>query len=184
MAILPVYLYDHPVLRKKTTPVAEITQEVQDLVENMLETMYNAPGIGLAANQVGSHHRLFVCDISEDGNEPLILINPTILEFFGDDTEMEEGCLSLPNLRDIVVRPDGIKVEFQDIEGNKREMEVDGLLSRVMQHEIDHLEGTYFYERLSPVRKARSFATLKRIARGLEGAEYPVQQAPTTSGRR
>lgn len=175
MAILPVYLYDHPVLKKKTIPVQEISDEIKELTSNMLETMYNAPGIGLAANQVGETHRLFVCDISEDGNEPLIVINPSIKEFFGDDTEMEEGCLSLPNLRDNVIRPDGIVLEFLDIEGNQREMKVDGLLSRVMQHEIDHLEGMYFFERLSPVRKARSYAMLKRIARGIEGAEYPVE---------
>ncbi|MFM8178180.1 MAG: peptide deformylase, partial [Candidatus Kapaibacterium sp.] len=115
----------------------------------------NAEGIGLAANQVGSSHAVCIVDISEtdqgEGTGPITLINPVIDAMSDEEDELEEGCLSLPNLRDIVVRPEAVAVRYMDEHMRERTLEADGLLARVLQHEIDHLNGIYFFERLSPV---------------------------------
>ncbi|MDW8225890.1 MAG: peptide deformylase [Bacteroidota bacterium] len=174
--ILPIYLYDHPVLRQVAEPITDLTPEIRRLAQDMLETMYNAHGVGLAANQVGVTRRLIVVDIGEDEGmrEPLILLNPTIEAFSEETVEMEEGCLSLPELREIVVRPAAVQVHYVDFRGHECHIAADGLLARVLQHEIDHLNGVYFTDRLSPVRRLLLRRKLERIARGEALPPYPV----------
>jgi len=178
--ILPVYTYNHPVLRQKATQISDMTDELRSFVENMFETMYNANGIGLAANQVGAGHAVTVIDIGDADEEsssddgPLVLINPVIEAVSDEELEFEEGCLSLPDFRDIVVRPEAIQVRFFDRDMKEHVRQVEGLLARVMQHEIDHLNGIYFFERLSPIRRTLSQGRLKKIARGDVTTEYPL----------
>lgn len=177
--ILPVYTYNHPVLKQRTIEIPDLSDELNALIDDMFATMYNANGIGLAANQVGKGLSLTVIDISdveedEDAEGPLVLINPVIEAFSDNEEEFEEGCLSLPDFRDVVIRPSEIQVRFLDRHMKEQRMEVGGLLSRVMQHEIDHLNGIYFYERLSPIRRTLAQGKLKRIARGDIEPEYEV----------
>lgn len=180
MSVLPVYLYDHPVLDKPTKPVEDINDDIRLLIRQMIETMHGADGIGLAANQVGRGLALTVIDLGADDEEypmekPLVLINPTI-ELFSDTTnDMQEGCLSLPGFRDVVTRPDAVKVRFFDENMQEHTIDAEGMLARVMQHEIDHLNGVYFFQRLSPVRKAMAHNKLKRIQRGNVDTSYPVR---------
>ena len=177
--ILPIYTYNHPVLKKKTDQLSDMTDEINQLIDSMFETMHNANGIGLAANQVGRGLALTVIDVSDADEDagvdgPLTLINPVIEAFSDEVEEFEEGCLSLPDLRDVVVRPEGIQVRFLDRNMREHVREVDGLLARVMQHEIDHLNGIYFFERLSAIRRTLASSKLKRIAKGMVETEYPL----------
>ena len=177
--ILPVYTYNHPVLKQKTALIDEMTDELKTLIDNMFETMYNANGIGLAGNQVGKGLALTVIDISDADDEagadgPITLINPVIEAFSEDEEEFEEGCLSLPDFRDVVVRPEAIQLRYLDRDMKEHVREVGGLLARVMQHEIDHLNGIYFFERLSPIRRTLSSSKLKKIAKGQIETEYPL----------
>lgn len=159
-----------------------MSDELSDFINDMFETMYEANGIGLAANQVGKGLSVTVIDTSEALDEDeseksegrVVLINPVIESFGDEEEEFEEGCLSLPDLRDIVVRPTEIQVRYLDENFKEQVRQVDGLLARVMQHEIDHLNGTYFFERLSPIRKTLAQGKLKRIAKGDFDAEYAV----------
>ena len=181
--ILPVYTYNHPVLKQKTSQIEDMDDELNALIDNMFETMYNANGIGLAGNQVGKGLALTVIDISDADDEagtdgPLTLINPVIEAFSDEEEEFEEGCLSLPDFRDVVVRPEAIQVRFLDRDMNEQVREVGGLLARVMQHEIDHLNGIYFFERLSPIRRTLSSSKLQKIAKGLIATEYPLHKEP------
>jgi peptide deformylase len=178
MNILPIYTFDHPILRKKLKTIGEITDDVVKLALDMFTTMKNAEGIGLAANQVGHDLAMTVIDVTGvDGYEntkPLTLINP-IVEAFSDDEELsEEGCLSLPDLRADVMRPGGVQVRFYDLEMKEHVMEADKLLARVMQHEIDHLNGIYFVDRLKPMRRAMLKRRLLEIKRGEVEADYPL----------
>jgi peptide deformylase len=178
--ILPIYTYNHPVLKAKTDQITEMTDDLQRLIDDMFETMHNANGIGLAANQVGKGLALTVIDVSDAEEEetptPLTLINP-VIEAYSDITEeFEEGCLSLPEFREVVVRPEAIQVRYLDRDMKEHVLEVDGLLARVMQHEIDHLNGIYFFERLSAIRRTLSSSKLKRIAKGMVETEYPLFQ--------
>lgn len=186
MAILPIYTFDHPVLKQVATPVPEITDEVRTFVKNMFETMNNADGVGLAANQVGSQHAITVVDIGDLEEDdikagkkkhktpPIVLINPIVEVFSDDQMEYEEGCLSLPTLRDKVMRPTAIQLSFYDLNMKEHRMETDGLLARVVQHEIDHLNGIYFFEHLAPLRRAMAHPKLRRIQLGQVDADYPV----------
>lgn len=174
--ILPIYLYNHPVLRTKATPISEVNEDLRNFIENMFETMRHANGIGLAANQVGSSHALTVIDISEteegETSRPLVLINPVIEYFSDEEVEHEEGCLSLPDLRDMIVRPEAIQVRYYDENMKEHHVEADGLLARVMQHEIDHLNGMYFFERMSAIRRTLAKGKLKKIERGQIEPDY------------
>jgi peptide deformylase len=179
--ILPVYTYNHPVLKAATAKIDDMSDELASFVQNMFETMYNANGIGLAANQVGKGLSVTVIDISdsEDADEterPLVLINPVIEAFSDEETEFEEGCLSLPDFHDKVVRPAEIQVRFLDQHMKEHVREATGLLARVMQHEIDHLNGVYFFERLTPIRRTLASGKLKRIVRGDIEPAYPIFQ--------
>lgn len=179
--MLKICTYNHPVLKQKTAPIADMTDELQALIHDMFETMYHANGIGLAANQVGRGLSLTVIDIGDADEEetpaPLVLINPVVESFSDEEEEFEEGCLSLPEYRDVVVRPEAIQVRYLDEHLKEHVREVDGLLARVMQHEIDHLNGVYFFERLSPVRRVLAQGRLKRIARGDFDVPYETTSA-------
>jgi len=179
--ILPVYTYNHAVLKQKTSQIDDMSDELNALIDDMFATMYNANGIGLAANQVGKGLSLTVIDTQESdddesssSSEPLVLINPVIEAFSDEEEEFEEGCLSLPDLRDVVIRPTAIQVRYLDRLMKEQVREVDGILARVMQHEIDHLNGIYFYERLSPIRRTLASGKLKRIARGDIEPDYEI----------
>lgn len=177
--ILPVYTYNQPVLKQKTAQITEMSDELASFIDDMFETMYNANGVGLAANQVGKGLAVTVMDIAdtEDDNaisSPITLINPVIDAFSEENEEFEEGCLSLPDFRDKVVRPEAIQVRYLDRNMKEHVEQVDGLLARVMQHEIDHLNGVYFFERLSPIRRTLASSKLKRIAKGAVETEYPL----------
>lgn len=169
--ILPIYTYNHPVLKEKTSHIADMSDELRQFIDSMFLTMRHARGIGLAANQVGKGLAVTVIDISDMDDEggnvaPMVLINPVIEAYSDEEDEFEEGCLSLPDFHDVVVRPSAIQVRFLDADFKEHVREADGLLARVMQHEIDHLNGIYFFERLSPIRKTLASGKLKRIARG------------------
>ena len=154
MARLPILEYPDPRLRIRAEPVTKVDEEVRTLVADMLETMYEAPGIGLAATQVNVHKRILVIDISEDRDEPLCLINPEILESEGE-VSYEEGCLSVPGVFEAVDRAERIKVKALDENGESLEMDVDGLLAICIQHEMDHLEGKLFVDYLSALKRDR-----------------------------
>jgi peptide deformylase len=178
MSILPIYTFDHPVLRKKLRPVEEITDELVQLSADMFDTMHNADGIGLAANQVGRDLAMTVIDISGvDGYAtvaPLTLINPVVESVSDDEEGYEEGCLSLPDVRAEVMRPTAAQVRYFDLDMHEHVIEVDALLARVMQHEIDHLNGIYFVDRLKPMRRAMLKRRLLEIKRGEVEADYPL----------
>jgi peptide deformylase len=164
MAILDILHFPDPRLRNKAKPVAQVDDAIRRLLDDMLETMYQAPGIGLAATQVNVAQRVVVIDISEDKNEPLCLINPEILEKQGVE-EMEEGCLSVPGVFEPVSRANQIRVRALDREGNTFEMEAEGLLAVCIQHELDHLEGKLFVDYLSSLKRQRIRKKLEKESR-------------------
>lgn len=176
--ILPIYTFNHPVLRKKTELITDITDQLHTVIDNMFETMHNAEGIGLAANQIGVDGAFTVVDLSNHDDypdfQPIALINPVIDAFSDDVEESEEGCLSLPQYKGMVKRPYEIQMRFLDRKGNEQKLTADGLLARCIQHEVDHLNGLYFFDRMSPVKRALSKAKLNRIESGDFSVSYPV----------
>ena len=154
MASLDILIYPDPLLRRQAAPVAEVDGEVAGLVERMFETMYAAPGIGLAATQVDVHRRIVVIDVSEEKSAPLTLINPELLLVEGEG-EMQEGCLSIPGVYENVRRPDKVRVAAIDREGRPFELDAEGLLAVCIQHEVDHLDGKLFVDYLSPLKRNR-----------------------------
>ena len=154
MAKLPVLHYPDPQLRKKAVPIAAIDESVRSLAEDMLETMYAEGGIGLAATQVNIQRRLVVMDLSEQRDEPLILINPEILSSEVTE-EMQEGCLSVPDFYEVVRRAERVRLRYQTLDGEVIERESDGLFAVCIQHEIDHLNGKLFIDYLSPLKRQR-----------------------------
>lgn len=155
MAILPILCFPDPRLHKLAKPVAQVDERIQTLVKNMLDTMYDAQGIGLAATQIDVHERVVVIDVSEERNEPLVLINPEILWASEEKQLGEEGCLSVPGIYDGVERSVAVKVKALDENGNSREIDAEGMLAICMQHEMDHLMGKVFVEYLSPLKRNR-----------------------------
>jgi len=164
MAILEVLHHPDPRLRTRAVPVARVDDTIRRLVADMLETMYAAPGIGLAATQVNVHQRVVVIDLSEAHDQPLCLINPEILERQGEE-EMEEGCLSVPGVYERVRRAEFIRVKALDLEGQARDIATDGLLAVCIQHEMDHLEGRLFVDYLSPLKQQRIRKRLEKQRR-------------------
>jgi len=154
MAILNILHFPDERLRTVAKPVAKVTDKHRTLITNMLETMYDAPGIGLAATQINVHERILVVDISEEKNEPIVLINPEILEKDGDQ-EFDEGCLSVPGIYETVHRAENIRVSALNKDGESFEMDAHGLLAVCIQHEMDHLEGKLFVDYLSQLKKQR-----------------------------
>ena len=155
MALLTILCFPDPKLHTVAKPVQAVDARIKTLIADMLETMYDAKGIGLAATQVDVHERLIVIDVSEGRDVPLVLVNPTLI-WTSPDTHMnEEGCLSVPGIYDNVQRHDEVKVEALDGDGKNRLIEADGLLAVCIQHEMDHLMGKVFVEYLSPLKRNR-----------------------------
>ncbi|MDX1710723.1 MAG: peptide deformylase [Rhodovibrionaceae bacterium] len=155
MALLPIITAPDPVLKKKAKPVERVDGEIRRLMDDMLETMYAAPGIGLAAPQVGVSKRVLVVDVAREEEEPnpLRMGNPELVWVSDDDQSYEEGCLSLPEHYAEVVRPRAIRVRYLDHENEIRELECEGLLATCIQHEIDHLDGILFVDHLSALKR-------------------------------
>ena len=155
MAKKQILTIPDPLLRKVSEPVTSVNTEVKNLMDDMLETMYAAPGIGLAAVQVGVLKRIIVIDLSKDGQkkDPLFIVNPQITFKSDELISYEEGCLSIPNQFAEVKRPSSCKVNFLDYDGKKREINADGLLATCIQHEVDHLDGVLFIDHLSKLKK-------------------------------
>ena len=155
MALLPILCYPNPKLHTVAKPVQAVDARIKTLISDMLATMYEAKGIGLAATQVDVHERLIVIDVSEERDVPLVLINPEIIWKSAETHLNEEGCLSVPGIYDGVTRFDAVKVKALDGEGTSRMVEAEGLLSVCIQHEMDHLLGKVFVEYLSPLKRNR-----------------------------
>ncbi len=164
MAILDILRFPDPRLRNRAKRIDQVDAALQGVIDDMLETMYQAPGIGLAATQVNIAKRLIVMDLSEEKNQPLILINPEIIERDGSD-EHEEGCLSVPGIYETVKRAERIRVKALDREGNPFEMDADELLAICIQHEIDHLDGKLFVDYLSSLKRQRIRKKLEKEER-------------------
>ena len=154
MAILTILEFPDPRLRKKAVPVADVDDELRGLIDSMFETMYAAPGIGLAATQVDVHRRLLIADVSHEKDDPHVLINPEVLEKDGGAVS-EEGCLSVPGYFEEVERAEHIRVRYLDRNGSPVEKDAEGLLSICIQHEIDHLNGKLFVDYLSEAKRQR-----------------------------
>ncbi len=162
MALLNILHYPDPRLRTKAKAVTEFDSHLKTLISDMFETMYEAPGIGLAATQVNVHQRLLVMDVSEEKNEPKVLINPEILVSEGDE-EMDEGCLSVPGYYETVRRAEKVTVRAQDADGEFFELSADGLEAVCIQHEIDHLEGKLFVDYISRLKRDRIRKKLEKL---------------------
>lgn len=166
MALLPILQYPDPRLRTPARPVAAITEEIRKLAADMFETMYHAPGIGLAATQVNVQQRVIVVDVSRDKDEPMCLVNPEIVDKDGEE-EMEEGCLSVPGVFETVRRAERVRIRYLSLDGKETIIDADGLLAVCIQHEIDHLDGRLFVDYLSTLKR-------NRIRRKLEKAQAEV----------
>jgi peptide deformylase len=164
MAKLKILEFPDPRLRTKAAPVDAVDDELRTLISDMFETMYDAPGIGLAATQVDVHRRLLVADVSPDKSDPHVLINPEIVEKDGV-TVTDEGCLSVPGYYEEVERAQHIRVRFLDRDGESREMEAEGLLAVCIQHEMDHLDGKLFVDYLSETKRQRIRKKLEKERR-------------------
>ncbi|MDC1068486.1 peptide deformylase [Candidatus Kapabacteria bacterium] len=163
---LPIYNCYHPILRKKSTAVTGFDEKLKNFTNNMLETMYGADGIGLAANQVGDPRSIFIVDeFSGDISKrsPIIFINPKISLFSDETSDYKEGCLSIPKFYEYVTRPELIQIEYQDLNGVTHKMEFGDLLARVIQHEFDHLNGVLFFDKISSIKKTFAQNKLRKI---------------------
>lgn len=182
MSILPIVTYEDNVLREKAKPVQQNSKTLQKLIDDMFDTMYNADGVGLAAPQVGRALRVFVADAApfyeEEGDinqpEPLVLINPKITIESDEMVTMEEGCLSIPEIRGPVTRPEKVIVEYKGRDFKDQKLEVEGPLARVIQHETDHLDGILFIDHLSYFKQKLLSSKLKALAEGTSQIDYPV----------
>jgi peptide deformylase len=169
MTLLTVLHYPDPRLHKVAKPVAKVDERVRKLVADMAETMYDAPGVGLAATQVDVHERIIVIDVTEDQNQLMVFINPELVWASPEKKSWREGCLSVPEFYDEVERPDQIQVKALDIRGKPFEIKADGLLSVCLQHEMDHLLGKVFVEHLSLLKRNRISLKMKKRAKELVG---------------
>jgi len=180
MALLDILHYPDPRLRTVAKPVAEVTDETRKLIDDMFETMYAAPGIGLAAIQVNVPQRVIVIDVSDNGDEPLALINPEILEKDGVET-MQEGCLSVPGFYETVQRAEHIRFRCLDRDGKVVEREANGLLAVCVQHEIDHLNGKLFVDYLSDLKRSRIRKKLEKLQRQEAAESVPERQSSSVN---
>ena len=168
MAKLPIVTLPDPILRKVSTPVEQVDSEALRLAEDMLETMYAAPGIGLAAIQVGVPKRLVVLDVAgeDEPKRPMVLFNPEILSLGAETRVYEEGCLSIPDVRIDIERPSSLMLRYVDREGRRHEIPADGLLATAVQHELDHLDGKLIVDFMSRLKRDMVLRKFKKIARG------------------
>lgn len=165
MAKLEILEFPDPRLRTVAKPVEKVDDELRKLIDDMFETMYDAPGIGLAATQVNVHKRVIVMDLSDDKNEPRVFINPEITPLTQELAPYEEGCLSVPGFYEKVKRPARVKIKALDRDGNEFEIEADELLATCIQHEIDHLEGKLFVDYVSRLKRDRIKKKLEKVHR-------------------
>jgi peptide deformylase len=183
--IRPVYLLGNPELRRSTERVEKNDPSIQDLIDDMIDTMHAASGIGLAAPQIGRSERIFVVDISplekdfeESGKsmprQPMVFVNAIVDHSGVDESEYDEGCLSIPDIHEEVTRPDKIVISFLDRDFAPQTAEFDGMLARVIQHEYDHVEGVLFLDHISPLRRRLLKRRLKEITNGAIDSDYPV----------
>lgn len=181
MAVIPIYNCFHPVLRESTMDIKEFNQELKDFVDNMWDTLYNVKnGVGLAGNQVGADKSVIIIDIDRENEtdfEPVTMINPRIISLSEEQDEYQEGCLSIPDYFENVIRPAKIRVSYYDIDMHEYVEDVDGFLARVMLHEIDHLNGKLFIDRLTPLRRTLGKSKLNKIMKGKIIPDYPMVQA-------
>ncbi len=180
--ILPIYVYGSPVLKKKAEPVPADYPDLQALIANMWETMYNADGIGLAAPQVGKSIRLFIVDATSfEDDDPTakdfkrVFINPEFVEFSDDEWAFNEGCLSLPKLHEDVKRPRKVRVKYFDENFQEHDEWLEGMPARVVQHENDHLEGILFVDHLAAIRKKLMSSRLQKMAKGEYSSGYKTK---------
>lgn len=173
MAKLPILVAPDPRLKKKSAPVEKVDGEIRQLMDDMLETMYAAPGIGLAAPQVGVLKRVIVVDVAREGEDPqpLRIANPELLEVSDEDATYEEGCLSLPEQYSEVARPGRIRLRYLDHENEIRELEAEGLLATCIQHEIDHLDGILFVDHISALKRNM---ILRRLLKAKKTGDLPA----------
>lgn len=176
MALLPILNFPDPRLRTKAKPVEVVDDQIRTLAADMLETMYAAPGIGLAASQVDRHIQLIVMDLSEEKNQPMVFINPRITPLTEDTQPYEEGCLSVPQIFDKVERPARVKIEALDLDGKTFTLEADGLLAVCIQHEMDHLDGKLFVDYLSPLKRQRIREKIAKAERIREKERVKVRR--------
>jgi len=165
MAVLEILEFPDPRLRTRAKPVTAVTDATRQLIADMFETMYAAPGIGLAATQVNVHERLLVIDISENRSQPLVFINPEITVLDPELGEYDEGCLSVPGFYETVCRPSRVRVTALDSDGQSFTRELGGLLAICLQHEVDHLDGKLFVDYLSPLKRQRIRKKLEKLQR-------------------
>ncbi len=167
MSKLPIILIPDPVLRKAAQPVERVDDDLRRLADDMLETMYDAPGIGLAAPQVGVSRRIVVLDTAsdEEGKKPLVLINPEIVRLGNEMRVYEEGCLSIPDVKVEIERPSTLTVQFIDREGARQELQAEGLLATAIQHEVDHLDGRLIIDFLSRLKREMIIRRFRKQAR-------------------
>lgn len=182
---LPVYLYGHPVLRKKSTDITPDYPELKKLVADMFDTMYASEGVGLAAPQIGRNDRIVVIDadpvgdsFAECAGRKFTLINPVVEVLDGEVCSRAEGCLSLPGLSEDVKRVEHIRLSWVDEDFNPHSEEISGFLARIVQHECDHLEGKVYIDHISPIRKQLIRSKLNNIVTGKTRCDYPVKYAP------
>lgn len=180
MSLLPITLYGDKILRKKTSKVTVVDNETIELIRDMFATMRNANGIGLAANQVGVDKQIFVLDISKvegfEDTKPMTVINPKIRERSEENNKMEEGCLSIPDIRVEIERPAEITMTYQDVDLKDHTIKVDDIFARVMQHEYDHLQGILFIDYLTEQQKKEFKKDLENIKKRKMEVDYPVTE--------
>lgn len=169
MALLPIRLYPDEVLRRECRPVESYDDDLRRLVDDMVETMHAAPGVGLAAPQIGRDIQLAVVDVTvgEEEDALIVLVNPEIVDHEGEETDVE-GCLSIPDFTEKVRRPTSIRVHADDLDGNPVELEAEGFVARAICHEIDHLHGVLFVDRLRGLKRDRARRHLRRLERQVE----------------
>jgi peptide deformylase len=175
--IYPIVAYGHPVLKKKAVEIKKGEFDLVQLAEDMFETMHNAQGIGLAAPQINKSIRMFIADGSPLDDEEMkdfkeVFVNPVIIEEFGDDWAFEEGCLSIPNIREDVIRLDTLRIRYFDENWNEHDKEFDGMKARIIQHEFDHIEGVLFTDHLSAFKKRILKSKLTNISKGSVSVDY------------
>lgn len=182
MALLPILSYPDPRLRTIATPVKEVTAEIKTLITDMIETMYDAQGIGLAASQVDEHIQLIVIDLSENKDAPKVFINPKVTPLVEDKQSYEEGCLSVPDVYDKVERPNKVRIEALDQDGQPIDEIVEGLLAVCIQHEMDHLNGVIFVDYLSRLKQTRARDKVRKVLKIREKqAESSTDKQPQTT---
>ena len=178
--IYPVTVFGDPVLRKKAEPITSDFEDLNGFIQNMYETMYNSDGVGLAAPQVGQSIRVFIIDTTSDEEEEptgikRAFINPEILQKYGDEWSMNEGCLSVPEIREDVLRPESVTIKYQDEKFGIHEESFSGFTARVIQHEYDHLEGVMFVDYLNPLKRRILKSKLTAISKGKVLPKYKIK---------